>query len=72
VLCYHAVSERWPASLSVPPEALEGELRFLSRSGFKGETFDGKTTTAINPGLLARTGRQSGDPDRGGVRLVGR
>jgi peptidoglycan/xylan/chitin deacetylase (PgdA/CDA1 family) len=39
VLCYHAVSERWPASLSVTPDALERQLRLLSRSGFRGETF---------------------------------
>jgi peptidoglycan/xylan/chitin deacetylase (PgdA/CDA1 family) len=51
VLCYHAVSERWPASLSVTPEALEGQLRFLSRSGFKGETFE----RAVSRGSDGRT-----------------
>jgi peptidoglycan/xylan/chitin deacetylase (PgdA/CDA1 family) len=40
VLCYHAVSERWPAPLSVTPEAFERQLRLLSRRGFQGETFD--------------------------------
>ena len=40
VLCYHAVSERWPAPLSVTPEAFERQLRRLSRSGFRGVTFD--------------------------------
>ncbi len=40
VLCYHAVSERWPAPLSVTPEAFERQLRRLSRRGFRGVTFD--------------------------------
>jgi peptidoglycan/xylan/chitin deacetylase (PgdA/CDA1 family) len=40
VLCYHAVSERWPATLSVTPEAFERQLQRLARSGFRGVTFD--------------------------------
>jgi peptidoglycan/xylan/chitin deacetylase (PgdA/CDA1 family) len=40
VLCYHAVSERWPAALSLTPEAFERQLRLLSRKGFKGQTFE--------------------------------
>jgi peptidoglycan/xylan/chitin deacetylase (PgdA/CDA1 family) len=40
VLCYHAVSERWPASLSVTPEAFERQLRLLCRRGFRGATFE--------------------------------
>jgi peptidoglycan/xylan/chitin deacetylase (PgdA/CDA1 family) len=39
VLCYHAVSERWPASLSVTPDALASQLRLLARRGFRGATF---------------------------------
>jgi peptidoglycan/xylan/chitin deacetylase (PgdA/CDA1 family) len=39
VLCYHAVSERWPASLSVTPDALERQLATLGRMGFRGSTF---------------------------------
>jgi len=31
VLCYHAVSEQWPHSLSVPPRALDAQLRTLVR-----------------------------------------
>jgi peptidoglycan/xylan/chitin deacetylase (PgdA/CDA1 family) len=38
VLCYHAVSEDWPASLSVTPDALERQLSLLSRRGFQGVT----------------------------------
>ena len=40
VLCYHAVSERWPAPLSVTPEALEEQLELLIRRGYRGATFE--------------------------------
>lgn len=39
VLCYHAVSERWPASLSVTPDAFAAQLRILVRRGYRGATF---------------------------------
>jgi peptidoglycan/xylan/chitin deacetylase (PgdA/CDA1 family) len=39
VLCYHAVSERWPASLSVTPQAFERQLELLVRRGYEGVTF---------------------------------
>ena len=38
VLCYHAVSERWPAPLSVTPEQLDRQLSLLHRRGFHGVT----------------------------------
>ena len=38
VLCYHAVSEDWPAPLSVTPDALERQLSLLARHGFRGVT----------------------------------
>ncbi len=38
VLCYHAVSHRWPADLSVIPERLEEQLRLLLRRGYRGAT----------------------------------
>ncbi|MEA2419735.1 MAG: hypothetical protein QOE60_1941 [Thermoleophilaceae bacterium] len=40
VLCYHAVSERFPAALSVTPEAFERQLHLLSRAGYRGATFE--------------------------------
>lgn len=40
VLCYHAVSERFPAPLSVTPAAFERQLQLLARAGFEGATFD--------------------------------
>jgi peptidoglycan/xylan/chitin deacetylase (PgdA/CDA1 family) len=35
VLCYHAVSETWHQTLSVPADALEAQLRLLLRRGFR-------------------------------------
>jgi peptidoglycan/xylan/chitin deacetylase (PgdA/CDA1 family) len=39
VLCYHAVSEKFPASLSVSPDALRDQLGILVRRGYQGATF---------------------------------
>ena len=39
VLCYHAVSERWPADLAVTPGALEEQLTDLVGRGYRGATF---------------------------------
>jgi peptidoglycan/xylan/chitin deacetylase (PgdA/CDA1 family) len=39
VVCYHAVSERWPAPLSVTPERLQRQLELLVRRGYRGATF---------------------------------
>lgn len=39
VLCYHAVSERWPAALSLTPTRLEAQLRWLARRGYRGVRF---------------------------------
>ena len=47
VLCYHAVSERWPAPLSVTPDAFERQLRRLSRGGFRGVTFEARAQPAV-------------------------
>jgi peptidoglycan/xylan/chitin deacetylase (PgdA/CDA1 family) len=35
VLCYHAVSDRWPDSLAVPPADFERQIRALLRRGFR-------------------------------------
>jgi peptidoglycan/xylan/chitin deacetylase (PgdA/CDA1 family) len=39
VLCYHAISERWPAAVAVTPVALERQLRGFLEAGFRGVTF---------------------------------
>src|SRR5690242_13950335 len=44
VLCYHAVSERWPAPLSVAPELLTDQVGLLLRRGYRGVTFTGAVT----------------------------
>lgn len=44
VLCYHAVSERWPADLSVTPGALRSQLAGLVRRGYRGVTFSEAVT----------------------------
>jgi peptidoglycan/xylan/chitin deacetylase (PgdA/CDA1 family) len=38
-LGYHAVSERWPASLAIAPRHLEEHVRILADRGFTGVTF---------------------------------
>jgi peptidoglycan/xylan/chitin deacetylase (PgdA/CDA1 family) len=40
VLCYHAVSESFPAALSVTPAAFERQLGLLKRAGYRGATFE--------------------------------
>jgi peptidoglycan/xylan/chitin deacetylase (PgdA/CDA1 family) len=40
VLCYHAVSERFPAALSVTPGAFERQLHLLAKAGYRGATFE--------------------------------
>jgi peptidoglycan/xylan/chitin deacetylase (PgdA/CDA1 family) len=39
VLCYHAVSARWPADLSITPANLEAQLGLLADRGYRGVTF---------------------------------
>lgn len=39
VLCYHGVSPTWPADISVTPETLERQIRFLLRRGYRPATF---------------------------------
>ena len=50
-LCYHAVAERWPAALSVTPEAFESQMRLLVDRGYRGATF----YDAVNDPQAART-----------------
>jgi peptidoglycan/xylan/chitin deacetylase (PgdA/CDA1 family) len=39
VLCYHAVSDSWDASEAVTPDALEWQLKYLRRRGWRAATF---------------------------------
>jgi peptidoglycan/xylan/chitin deacetylase (PgdA/CDA1 family) len=55
VLCYHAVSERWPAPLSVTPQAFERQLALLRRRGYEGVTFGDAVFGGSAPKTLAVT-----------------
>jgi len=35
VLCYHAISDRWPADLAVTPAQLERQLGYLVGRGYR-------------------------------------
>jgi peptidoglycan/xylan/chitin deacetylase (PgdA/CDA1 family) len=48
-LCYHAVSERWPADFAVTPEELERQLQDLVDRGYQGVTF-ARAVTQSYPG----------------------
>lgn len=39
VLCYHAISPTWEAALSITPDALERQLTWLVRCGWRATTF---------------------------------
>ena len=55
VLCYHAVSRQWPASLAVTPEELARQLELLVRRGYRGVTFLDALTTPSAGKVLAVT-----------------
>lgn len=55
VLCYHAVSEQWPAALSVHPQRLEAQLRWLRARGYRGVTFSEAVTAPPTAKILAVT-----------------
>ena len=55
VLCYHAVSERWPAALSVHPQRIEAQLRFLKARGYRGATFSQAVSAPPAPRTVAVT-----------------
>lgn len=38
-LCYHALSEDWPAALSITPERFAWQVKLLARRGYRGVTF---------------------------------
>jgi peptidoglycan/xylan/chitin deacetylase (PgdA/CDA1 family) len=45
VLCYHALSERWPAALSTTPARFEEQLELLLRRGYRPATFGQAVTS---------------------------
>jgi peptidoglycan/xylan/chitin deacetylase (PgdA/CDA1 family) len=55
ILCYHAVSERWPADLVVTPTDLERQLGLLAARGYRGATFHDAVHAPPAPRTLAVT-----------------
>ena len=55
VLCYHAVSDEWPAALSVTSAALRGQLERLLRKGWTPSTFTDAVARASGDRTLAVT-----------------
>ena len=55
VLCYHAVSERWPCELAVTPGQLERQLRIVLGRGYRGASFHEAVTAPAHPRTVAVT-----------------
>jgi peptidoglycan/xylan/chitin deacetylase (PgdA/CDA1 family) len=55
VLCYHAVSDRWPSPLAVSPERLDAQLCTLLGRGYVGTTFHRALSDPPAPRTLAVT-----------------
>jgi peptidoglycan/xylan/chitin deacetylase (PgdA/CDA1 family) len=55
VLCYHAISDRWPSPLAVRPDDLERQLALLVRRGYRGATFERAVTSPPASRTLAVT-----------------
>ena len=55
VLCYHAVSEDWPADISVSPQQFESQLEWLVGRGYRGATFHDAVHNRPSPRTLAVT-----------------
>lgn len=55
VLCYHAVSETWPADLSIAPDRLRAHLQHLAGKGYRGVTFSGLVSGAPTGKVVAVT-----------------
>ena len=55
VLCYHALSDSWPADLSVTPEAFERQLSLLVDRDYRGVTFSEAVRTPGDGNRVAIT-----------------
>jgi peptidoglycan/xylan/chitin deacetylase (PgdA/CDA1 family) len=55
VLCYHAISERWPAHIAVRPADLERHLSRFLAAGYRGATFTDAITRPASPRTLVVT-----------------
>ncbi len=55
VLCYHAVSEDWPAALSVTLQHFESQIELLASQGYQGTTFTRAALDQIEGRVVAVT-----------------
>jgi peptidoglycan/xylan/chitin deacetylase (PgdA/CDA1 family) len=55
VLCYHAVSESWPSPAAIRPRALEAQLRYLLRRGYRPLTLSAALAEGVPRRALAVT-----------------
>jgi heparosan-N-sulfate-glucuronate 5-epimerase len=55
VLCYHAVSPSWPADLSIAPQLLAEQLRYLAGKGYRGVTFSDAVAGRVGGKTVAVT-----------------
>jgi peptidoglycan/xylan/chitin deacetylase (PgdA/CDA1 family) len=55
VLCYHGVSETWPAETSVTPSRLEEHLTSFVTRGYVGATLTDAVTSQLSPRTLVVT-----------------
>src|SRR5689334_18453942 len=55
VLCYHALSESWPATLSVTPARFEEQIFHLARRGYRGVTFSEAVRAGFDEPVVAVT-----------------
>jgi peptidoglycan/xylan/chitin deacetylase (PgdA/CDA1 family) len=55
VLCYHAVSDSWPADLAIPADQLSQQLEYLTDRGYRGATFSDAVAAPPYPRTLVVT-----------------
>jgi peptidoglycan/xylan/chitin deacetylase (PgdA/CDA1 family) len=55
VLCYHAVSDDWPAALSVTPDDFEFQIDLLASRGYRGATFSSAASGDVSGKVVAIT-----------------
>lgn len=55
ILCYHAVSEDWPTDFAVSPQRLGGQLRDLTRRGYRAATLSAALEGSLEGKILVVT-----------------
>ncbi len=78
VLCYHGVSEDWPAEIAVSPRQIEAQLEWLVSRGYRGATFHeavhdppSQRTLAVTFDDAYRSVRELAEPILTGLGLAG-